>query len=226
MPRVPSPTPYALTALLAVGACEDDRSRCLETRRVIAYAEITADGSSAESLMHTMAGEFAGVLTWNGGADIVQVTPPAGATTLELSLTHAGGDVELIERAPHDVAPGERLACDDDLVIPAVLTLETADGGLRGRWDVAAVHTLGSASLGVMLRPFGPGNDGSFAAALLRPDEWDPGTEEIFLAGAFDVTGAAGDITLTASRTLPDEGELENGAGLVGRLATWSLPRP
>src|SRR5688500_3860256 len=68
MPRVPSPTPYALTALLAVGACEDDRSRCLETRRVIAYAEITADGSSAESLMHTMAGEFAGVLTWNGGA--------------------------------------------------------------------------------------------------------------------------------------------------------------
>jgi hypothetical protein len=227
MPPTHSFVPCALASMVVMVACEaNDGSRCLETRRVVAYTEVMGDGSSAENLMDNMAGAFDGVLSWHGGEDVVQVTPSSGTTGLMVSLVHDGSDVELIEREPQNVAPGERLTCANELVVPVMLTLKTADGGLSGRWDVDAMYTIGSGALGVELRPFGPGNGGNFAASLVRPEEWDPESVEIFLQAAFDPTGVAGQLTLTATRTLSDDDKVEEGVDLVAMLATWSIARP
>lgn len=211
--------------VVLVAACGE--SECLETMRVVGYDEILSDGDSAKQLMAAVAGEMQGSLQWRGGGDEVDVYPAAGSTKLTLALVHEGGEVALIERQEHDLAPNERLLCSDELVIPATLTLTTEDGALAGSWAVEARYTPGSGtSLGVAISPFGSGNAGDFLASLVHPEDWDPGTDEVGLLATFGPTGVTGDITLHASRDLPTDGDVHEGFGLDATLATWDLPRP
>lgn len=221
--RPPAATIVHCVAALLLVACDAEPSRCVVTARKLAYTEPTSAGLSAEQLMSTLAGPFMGTLTWHGGAE-VQVQPPSGATDLGLSLIHDGEAVELHESEAQGLAPNERLACSDTLVIPALLKMTTSDGAIDGQWPVEVRYELGSSALAVELRPFGPGNAGTFSAALMHPEDWD--TSELFLGSSFTATGATGAIVLAASRELASAGNVEDSAGLDVRLATWTLARP
>src|SRR5687767_2540080 len=143
----------AFTLALALTACEKG-GECRETWTQLEFTAPLADGESAESVMAALGGEFTGTLQWRSSDDVA-LHPAMGATDLTLALTYAGGEVWLVDREPHDVAPNERLACLDDLVIHAKLALTTADGALQGSWDVEAVRGIGAgSSLGVVARPF------------------------------------------------------------------------
>jgi len=160
----------AIILVLALTACEKG-GECRETWTQLEFTAPLADGTSAENVMAALGGEFTGTLQWRSSDDVTQ-HPAMGATELTLALTYAGGEVWLVDREPDDVAPNERLACLDDLVIHAKLALTTADGALQGSWDVEAVQGIGSgATLGVDVRPFEAGDAGDFSAALAQPDE-------------------------------------------------------
>jgi len=211
----------AFILALALTACEKG-GECVETWTQLEFATTLADGTSAESAMAALGGEFTGTLQWRSSDDVT-LHPAMGATELTLALTYEGGEVWLVDREAQDLAPNERLACSDDLVIHARLGLTTSDGALAGSWDVEARHVIGEgATLGVDVRPFGVGNAGDFSAALAQPDEWDEGSEELALHATFYEAMVSGELVLSAERSLPAEGKIGNGAGLTATLATWT----
>jgi hypothetical protein len=182
-------------------------------------------GQTAEKLIDRLAGHFEGDLEWHGGGGEVNVMPSGGSTKLGLTLEYQGGEIWFIDSEARNLSPNERLACDDELLIHATLTLQTADGALGGQWPVVATYRIGTAPLGVEIHPFGAGNEGSFSAALSRPKDWDPGTAEVSLFATFDEAGVAGNIALNASRELPGSGNLEESVLLNAQLATWRIAR-
>lgn len=216
---------WGLASAWALAACEAGDSECVATKSPFAYTDPTITGKTAEQLLDSLAGNFEGTLEWHGGGDEVNVMPSSGSTELSLSLEYQGGKIWFLDREARNLAPNERLVCIDELMIHATLTLETSDGALGGQWPVVATYRIGSDPLVVEIRPFGPDNDGSFSAGLLRPQDWDPGTAEISLFASFDQTGVNGHITMNASRELQASGNVEEGVLLSAKLATWRLSR-
>lgn len=210
---------------MSLGCGPPGDSKCTESARELEYEELTVSGVSAERLMDSMGGSFSGSLHWHGGGEVVDVQPASGSTQMELALSYVGGKAWLIERTAENLDPEERLACSDDLVFEAELAIQTADGSVAGKWAVDVVHATATTPIGVDIRPLSDW-EGSFRASLARPEEWDPGSQELSLQVAFDHTGTAGEISLSATRQLPAEDDLENGLLLDAVLASWSLPRP
>jgi hypothetical protein len=123
--------------LLAL-ACTFEEDRCIEVQEAVAFTEASSWGTTPADAYAHVDGPRAGVMTWNGGGDLGEMSPSTGVSDITISTTLHTDSAVAIERT--HVGDG-RLACSNTIELWATVTLVSADGAFDEQFEIALSAT-------------------------------------------------------------------------------------
>ncbi|NVB41086.1 hypothetical protein G6O69_24820 [Pseudenhygromyxa sp. WMMC2535] len=118
-----------------LGSDAEGSYECVETATVLSSIdEVSALGFSAADVLAVAAGEHSSPMTWvdqiQDGLVEIEVGPESGESTIDLSLTHEGGEIRYIDSEPAESDYEIDIDCNDRLEIDVVAEVETGGGAL------------------------------------------------------------------------------------------------